>query len=332
MICISLNCFLSTSLPLTSTFLRNYRDQVAHFEMKRNMEDVIDLTEREEADDFLNSVRVDRENLRAMQLDTMKKQRENGQLTRGTTDDELYDFASKAGDQMAAINMLSNPPTVKAAQFLERQIQKVQDPRGARFSRKHGNLSRASAATQRSRNTGINDAHTVHNTSYDDSTDDEQLEKDTNRATKNSILDTGEVDPDDMEHAMRESLDMASKHAARSQNQKQSSCPLPMKSPEIEVVELKETAVVAGKTEETPAEIVDVRDEAIGQVLVMQPSDSAKHHQVLSDLTRPYDPITTRANTIMFQKGKSTEERVDGLLTLVEGKMQSGSEKKKGTN
>ena len=47
-------------------------------------------------------------------------------------------------------------------------------------------------------------------------------------------------------------------------------------------------------------------------------------HDVLVSLQRPYDPMAIRANTMLVEKGESTEDRVDGIAKFV------GSKKKRG--
>ena len=47
-------------------------------------------------------------------------------------------------------------------------------------------------------------------------------------------------------------------------------------------------------------------------------------HDVLILLQRPYDPMAIRANTMLVEKGKFTEDRVDGIAKFV------GSKKKRG--
>ena len=82
--------------------------------------------------------------------------------------------------------------------------------------------------------------------------------------------------------------------------------------------------------EDTPVEITDVRDAALNEIILGssdqpdQPDRVAVLHDVLVSLQRPYDPMAIRANTMLVEKGKSTEDRVDGIAKFV------GSKKKRG--
>ena len=80
----------------------------------------------------------------------------------------------------------------------------------------------------------------------------------------------------------------------------------------------------AAAAEETPVEITDVRDAALDEIILEDSDRTEVLQDVLSSLQRPYDPMAIRANMRLAEKGKSAEERVDGIAKYV------GSKKKRG--
>ena len=78
--------------------------------------------------------------------------------------------------------------------------------------------------------------------------------------------------------------------------------------------------------EDNPVEITDVHDSALNEIILGssdQPDRVAVLHDVLELLQRPCDSMAIRANTMLVKKGKSTEDRVDGIAKFV------GSKKKR---
>ena len=85
------------------------------------------------------------------------------------------------------------------------------------------------------------------------------------------------------------------------------------------------TAITVSSKTKTPVEIEEVRDAAMLEICLESSSDRADIlHDVLDDLSRPYDDKTMKAHSLLVKKGKSVDERVDGLANWV------GARKKRG--
>ena len=198
--------------------------------------------------------------------------------------------------------------------YAANQIKAMENGKGSRWTEDFGEMN--SKAKQRGTNTGLRGANTLHL----DGTSEEGT--DYKKAFKNSIVNTGkDFDPWEMENAIRNSK--------KSELLLQQQLPRGITPPNMTSRTPTQTfaasmGVQLAAAEDTPVEITDVRDAALDEIILEDSDRTEVLQDVLSSLQRPYDPMAMRANMRFAEKGKSAEERVDGIARYV------GSKKKKG--
>ena len=76
--------------------------------------------------------------------------------------------------------------------------------------------------------------------------------------------------------------------------------------------------------DDTPSEVVEVCDEAFEEIML---SSDLTHQDTLQGavdgLTRPRDEQLVKANALLVKKGKSTEERLNGLAKFEDNRHAS---------
>ena len=297
-----------THVILSFVFKRNYRDQKSHFTLIRGKGILKEKSGKQEANDFCDKIGRSCGSLLDINIDVLQRNRESGLVSHDTTDVQLKKHAKRSADQTAALTLLNAPLTVAGHAYAANQIKAMENGKGSRWTDDFGEMN--SKAKQRGTNTGLRGANTLHL----DGTSEEGA--DYKKAFKNSIVDTGkDFDPWEMENAIRNS--------EKSELLLQQQLPRGITPPNM-TSRTPTQMFAAAAAEETPVEITDVRDAALDEI-ILEDSDRTKVLQdVLSSLQRPYDPMAIRANMRLAEKGKSAEERVDGIAKYV------GSKKKRG--
>ena len=85
-------------------------------------------------------------------------------LDQSTTDEQIDYYACHVGTLGHCKDLLANRPSKEVRQFLEDQIHDAQPKEGSTFTKKHGDLKGNKSAKQRAKNTGLDNASSLHTT------------------------------------------------------------------------------------------------------------------------------------------------------------------------
>ena len=257
--------------------------------------------------DFLDRVGKTREAMEGINRDALHRQREAGQIYRRSSDSQIDLYSARSASQTAAVSMRGQPPSLEAFSFMEEQVRAVEDPRGARYTASHGNVSLlngSSAAVSRAKNTRLTDAKSLHSS---------------------GDVDNGSYNHADMETAINNSIRSerlrVEQPLVREPRGITPTSGTAVKSPldgKTMNAPAAATAITVSSKTKTPVEIEEVRDAAMLEICLESSSDRADIlHDVLDDLSCPYDKKTMKEHSLLVKKGKSVNERVDGLANWV---------------
>ena len=277
-----------------------------------------------QANDYLDRAARSRDSGIESERERLQLARKHGGLAKDTTDDEIEDYASKVGYHLQAVALLTGNPSREALTYMEEQVNAGEHPEGASFTEKHGDMrvfgGRKTAAKQRAMNTrGMHNEEALHGVGGNGGggeEKDELYEIDRQQLAKAGGFDDGEV-----AQATQDSWNQQQPPTPFNQHQQQN-LNENMMSTMMGATPAQPTAT----PKETPAIDVEVREDAL--MAIMGEDDATERgvalQRVYSGLTeKPRDAQIMKGNAVLNKKGKSTEERLEGLVKLEKIRMKS---------
>ena len=290
---------LSNQNSNTIRFASTYEDKVMYFEddqaaAAERREKA--ATAREQADAYLDNAARIRSSMESIERQNLQRAKEKGLIAQNTSEAEIDDYARKAGMHQQCMHMLNNPPSKEAFGYLDATITSSLREGGATYTDDFGSMrtyNGTQACAQRGNNTRLTNAASLHNTHS-------QIEQQETNAIDRAIAASLE-EPNFLPPPYP--ISTAATCAAVS------SAPSAPSAPSAKI------------DDQSPAEIVEVRDEAMGEIMLN--SESTRQvilGQVVDDLTKPYEKQVVQANNYLHKKGMNPEERLDGVVKFVENR------------
>ena len=323
---------------------------MSHFNHARDSggKESVRVPAREQANEFLDGAARSRNQLEEIEQKRLRRARESGGLAKNTTDEEINNYANKVGFHSQAFNIVNNPPSREAMSFMKKTVESAQHANGSTYTNKFGDMRGTSAAKQRGDNTRLSEMDEQLGQKMKEAAGDyfdtNQIESATQASLQALAVDN--FDPEQMAKATQASLkeaavaqfDPSQMVARASMNSNAFNTNLrSTMGPRGGMVGFGMTPphpltpFSVGKVaeDETPADIVEVRDEAFEEIMLS--SDSTRGHTlqgVVEGLTRPRDDQLVKANALLSRKGKSATERLNGLVRFEDNRQGSKGSKK----
>ena len=254
----------------------------------------------------------------AVETDRLNKALQTGGLAKGTTDSTIRKYSNDVAFHSQAASIVNNPISREGMTYMQRQVDLVEHSKGSTNTERYGDMRTyggGGAAKQRASNTRLDNETSLNR--MDDDEEDEDADEEVQRPI-------GQFAPQ-MEATARASLNSAAFnrniHAtmgpvgAGGTGYFGYTPPQPLSS-----ITPHHTAQIA--TEETPAEIEEVRDEACMEIC-SKTTRGTVLQGVVDGLSRPRDKQLVRVNELMTKQNKTTTERLDKLVKFEENRRKS---------
>ena len=263
-------------------------------------------TAKENANAFLDGALRGCSTVIDAETNRLTSARENGGLSKKTTDEEIDNYAAKMGYHHQATSIVQGAPDTDALFFIRQQVLAQQHPNGATYTEQYGDMRSygpGGAVQQRADNTRLTNASILHN---------------------HATAATSSSEEDPLDWAIHDSL---------MEQQRLYNSTAVMMPPDAT---MKSTATFTPAAsnilkDETPQGIAETRDKALLEIM----SDGGEEDEqrgialqgVVDGLTKPWDNEMEKAHGLLERKGKEASERVDGLAKLVVNRLRTKNNK-----
>lgn len=306
---------------------------MAYFDHQRENGDEVaeKVPAKVQASNFLDGAARGRVEMEGIEQARLRRARDSGGLAKNTTDDAINNYAKRVGFSAQANDIVNNPPSRDVMTFLKKKVNDAQHRKGATYTDKYGDLRGTSAAKQRGDNTRLSNPTSTNemDTQLAQKMKEAASEFDPNQlqvATQASLqqLAVDHFDPNQVAAATQASLHAVS-NASFNANLRPTMNGYGISPPHaLTPFSTQKLAYEPPPIDDTPSEIVEVRDEAFEEIMLDSESTRGETLQgVVDGLTRPRDEQLVKANSLLLRKGMSKDERLDGLAKFEDNRRTS---------
>ena len=272
-----------------SSFQRNYVEKDQFFRNQKETSLMQERRKEEAADKWINKSKSSSKVFEATLLAELMERRENGLIASSASDEYLQDYARKTAYDKAAALMVKNRIDNDALEFIQEKVKAVQHPKGPTFTRDGRDLRKLQRSKKRGENTGLVGAETFH-----------------------SMYGNMDIDPPNQ--------------PAGDGFEDHSPCDVVVSDGNTTDRSTPSFITEATEPVQEPTALVEVRDEACYQSVMEETERAEALDELVRLLTGPqYDVQLMNANRVMAERKHSVNERLDGLVKIVERRMRQHS-------
>jgi hypothetical protein len=158
-----------------------YESKSAFFDSLEVLGNTTKPTAKENANAFFDGALRGRSTVIEAETNRLTSARENGGLSKKTTDEEIDNYAAKMGYHHQATSIVQGAPDTDALFFIRQQVLAQQHPNGVTYTKQYGDMmsyGSGGAVQQRVDNTRLTNASILHNhaTAATSSSEDDALD------------------------------------------------------------------------------------------------------------------------------------------------------------